>query len=119
MTEAYRVLILKTRLNLPEFTEVSNLNTYCTCSEICKLCERKDLVFFTALSPASIKMLDAPTRHLINIWVRTEIFEQMAAPSSQVHKHQVNLISYNLGEGYNVIITSRVCCDFQLMLILP
>ena len=119
MTETYHVLILKTRLDLPEFTEVSKLNTYCTCSEMCKLCERKDLVVFTALSPASRKMLDSPTRHLINIWVHTEIFKQMAAPSSQVHRHQVNLISHNLGEGYNVIITSRVCCDFQLMLILP
>ena len=119
MTETYHVLILKTRLDLPEFTEVSKLNMYCTCSEMCKLCERKDLVFFTALSPASRKMLDSPTRHLINIWVRTEIFKQMEAPSSQVHRHQVNLISHNLGEGYNVIITSSVCCDFQLMLILP
>ena len=93
--------------------------TYCTCLEICKLCERKDFILFIALSPASRKMLGTPRRHLINIWVHTDIFEQMAATPSQVHKHEVNLISHNLGEGYNIIRTSTVCSDFQLMLILP
>lgn len=60
--ETYPVNI-KNKIRLTRVSEDSKFTTYRTCLAVCKFCERKVFVLFTAISTAFKAMLCAPSRH--------------------------------------------------------